>query len=888
MLRGAAIRQSYLDFFRDRGHAIVDSAPVVPHDDPTLLFTNAGMNQFKPYFLGQATPENRRVADTQKCIRVSGKHNDLEEVGHDTYHHTFFEMLGNWSFGDYYKRESIEWAWELFTQVWGLPKERLHATVFGGDSSQPGDEEAAELWRTCTDINPKHIHRCGRDDNFWMMGETGPCGPCSEIHIDLTPDCSGHSLVNAGSPLVMELWNLVFIQFNAEADGSFRELPAKHVDTGMGFERACAVLECTQGGRDFSREISNYDTEVFMPLIRHLQKISGSRYTPGQSSDPFSIAMRVIADHIRMVCFSIADGALPSNEGRGYVVRRLLRRAARYARHLGLREPFLYELVPVLRAEMGSAFPELAREESKLQKIIRAEEDAFNQTLDRGLILFEEIVRDLSTAVFPAEPAFKLYDTYGFPLDLTEVLAREKGLEVDTEGFKVLMGQQKERARAAQTRHVVVAASEDLQLEPTPFVGFEQLQAEARVLAVLGTTEHPQVVLDRSPFYGEMGGQLGDSGRLRLADGQSLEVTQTSRSEGVLLHHLTSAVSLEVGQALVAEVDASRRQEIQRHHTATHLLHWALREVLGNTVRQQGSLVAPDRLRFDFTHYQALEPAEVARVEELVNGRILENHPVYWFEIDYKDKPDNVIAFFGDKYGARVRVVQVGGQNQAFDGFSVELCGGTHTRSSAEIGPFRLVSESAIAAGVRRIEAVCGHHGLQAMLKELEVAHRLGRKFAVPIEELEARVESLLETQRKLSRQLEHERRLQAQAEADRLLAGAQGGADLPWLVADLGERGADYLKWVADSLRGRFRGVAVLAGVQEGRVALLASVDKALTTRGLHAGKLIKEVAAKVGGGGGGRPDLAEAGGKKPEGLPEALETARQWIQAQGAVAQG
>jgi alanyl-tRNA synthetase len=890
MLKGAAIRQSYLDFFRQHAHKIVDSAPVVPWDDPTLMFTNAGMNQFKPYFLGQATPESRRVADTQKCIRVSGKHNDLEEVGYDTYHHTFFEMLGNWSFGDYYKKEAITWAWQLFTEVWGLPKERLYATVFGGDDAVPADEEAVELWKSCTSIDPSHIRRFGRKDNFWMMGETGPCGPCSEIHIDLTPDGSGGDLVNVGSPLNMELWNLVFIQFNAEVDGSLRELPAKHVDTGMGFERACAVLECTNGGRDFSGSISNYDTEVFMPILRVLQKMSGARYTPGQSTDTESIAMRVIADHIRMVSFAIADGALPSNEGRGYVVRRLLRRAARYARKIGLRDPFLHELVPVLKAEMGSTFPELVREEAKLQKVIRAEEESFNHTLDRGLGLFEEVLKDVSGTTFPADAAFKLYDTYGFPVDLTAVMAREKGLTVDENAVKGLMDQQKERARAAHTKHVVSAASEDLQLPPTPFVGYDQRESEAKVVAVLGTSEQPQVVLDNTPFYGEMGGQVGDRGRLRF-NGSDIEVVNTTKAEGVVFHHLAPGSGLSVGTSVRAELDAARRREIERHHTSTHLLHWALREVLGTSVRQQGSLVAPERLRFDFTHFEAMKPAEIATVERLINERILENHKVSWFEIDIKDKPDSVIAFFGDKYGSKVRVVKIGGEMQGsaaearFDGFSMELCGGTHTISTGEIGPFRLNSESAIAAGVRRVEASCGQLALQNIFAELAIAERLGRKLGVPLAELENRVDAMLEQQRKLNKQLETARRAEAKVEAARLLGEVQTNHDVPYLVANLGECTGDYLKLVVDALRSQFQGVALLGGVTEGRVALVASVDKSLTNRGLHAGKLVKEVAAKVGGGGGGRPDLAEAGGKEPGKLPQALQEASALIFAQAGV---
>ncbi|MEW6282732.1 MAG: alanine--tRNA ligase, partial [Candidatus Eremiobacterota bacterium] len=825
-MKGPEIRQSFLDFFRARQHDIVPSAPVVPLDDPTLLFTNAGMNQFKPFFLGQATPANRRIADTQKCIRVSGKHNDLEEVGHDTYHHTFFEMLGNWSIGDYYKKEAIQWAWELLTKVWKIPRERLHATVFGGDDTLPADTEAEQLWREVTDIDPSHIHHFGRKDNFWMMGDTGPCGPCSEIHIDLTPDRTGGPLVNAGSPLVMELWNLVFIQFNAEPDGSLRELPAKHVDTGMGLERAAAVMECTDGCRDFRRPISNYDSELFRPIISELEKLSGCRYTPGQSADEASIAMRVCADHIRMVSFSIADGALPSNDGRGYVVRRLLRRAARYGRKLGFTEPFLWKLVGVLDRHMGDTFPELRREREKLERILRAEEESFNRTLDRGLNLFHlttmcvdsslysaleslghrDLVRDLDPdrdaqadsdlkrqigwspaydeqiaqvirqnhdagrnrsiqelvagTYFPGDIAFKLYDTYGFPLDLVEVLTRERGLkvwcqEVDHARFDELMAEQRERARAARATVVVSAATEDLHLPPTPFTGFEHLEEETKVLHVLGQ----DVILERTPFYAEMGGQVGDTGFLSGGEGH-VEVSDTRKKEGVVLHRIQGD-GLAPGETVRAVVDRNRRLSIERHHTATHLLHNALREVLGSEVRQQGSLVAPERLRFDFTHFEAVKPGELKSIERLINDHILANDAVSWFEIPYAKKPDSVIAFFGDKYGDTVRVVKVGGQGHgrldeaAFDGYSMELCGGTHTRTTGEIGPFRFLGESAIAAGVRRVEAVCGTAALDAYHRDLDVLDRLCRRLASPPADLERRIEQLMEAQKKLEKELE-------------------------------------------------------------------------------------------------------------------------------------
>jgi alanyl-tRNA synthetase len=889
-MKGPEIRQSFLDFFRAKQHQIVPSASVVPHDDPTLYFTNAGMNQFKPYFLGQATPEHRRVADTQKCIRVSGKHNDLEEVGYDTYHHTFFEMLGNWSFGDYYKREAISWAWELMTTVWKLPKERLYATVFGGDGGKLApDTEAEKLWTECTDIDPTHIMRFGKKDNFWMMGATGPCGPCSEIHIDLTPDCSGGHLVNAGSPLVMELWNLVFIQFNAELDESLRELPAKHVDTGMGFERVCAVMECTNGAKDFTRPVSNYDTEVFRPILQALEQMSGHTYVGGMTEDPTSIAMRVIADHIRMVSFSLADGANPSNEGRGYVIRRILRRAARYGRQLGLKDPFLYKLVAVLEASMGHVFPELSRERQKLENVIKSEEESFNQTLDRGLTLFEEELqkRDLSSSAFPTEAAFKLYDTFGFPVDLTALMARERGLTVDEAGVDALMQQQKERGRAAHKTVHEIAELSELHLPPTPFLGFEQPALQTRVAHINEQGKVRLAVLEQTPFYAEMGGQLGDTGWLTAGNGERIAVTGTSRKEGVFFHQLSEGSPLQTGDEVKAEIDGPRRQEIQRHHTATHLLNWALREVLGTSVRQQGSLVAPDRLRFDFTHYQQVTPEQLRTIERMINERVLDNTGVSWFEIPITEKPDSVVAFFGDKYGSLVRVVNIGGhargrqENANFDGFSMELCGGTHTVSTGELGPFRINSEGAIASGIRRIEAVVGTRGLQAYTDGLNSLERTAHLLGVGSHEVEGRVEQLLELQKKLQKQIEQSKRAEAKAEALRLLESSENVGEVSLITANLGDQDAEYLRWVSDQLRNHYQGVLVLAGTAGGKVSLLALVHPNLVKRGIQAGALIKEVAKQVGGGGGGRPDLAEAGGKNPAAVPSALASVREWLQA-------
>lgn len=893
-MKAAEIRQSFFTFFEGKEHTIVPSAPVVPHDDPTLLFTNAGMNQFKPYFLGLAQPISRRIADTQKCIRVSGKHNDLEETGHDTYHHTLFEMLGNWSFGDYYKKEAISWAWELLTEVWGLPKERLYATIFGGDDSVPADTEAEQLWAECTDIDPSHILRCGREDNFWMMGDTGPCGPCSEVHIDLTPDASGGGLVNKDSPLVIELWNLVFIQFNAQEDGSLKELPAKHVDTGMGFERACAVVECTRGGTHFDGEVSNYDTEVFQPLIRRLAKMSGSTYTRGQSSDKESIALRVCADHIRMISFSIADGALPSSDGRGYVVRRLLRRASRYGRQLGLEEPFLYQLVEVLADTMGDVFPELREQKSKIETIIKAEEISFNRTLDRGLTLFEGEAKTLEEAQksqFPGEVAFKLYDTYGFPLDLTQAMARERGMTVDEPRFQVLMEEQRERARAAQVKVVVAAEETTLELPPTEFCGFEEVAGHTQIAAVIDNKDHLGVVLETTPFYAEKGGQLGDQGTLHL-NGESFTVADTRQQEGVIFHLLPKSQGhlegLVKGAQVESRIDHPRRLQIERNHTATHLLHWALREVLGTDVRQQGSLVAPERLRFDFTHFQAVKPEELQQVERLVNQRILENAAVSYFEIPYSDKPDSVLAFFGDKYGADVRVVKIGGKGTGllsepvFDGYSMELCGGTHTRATGELGFLSISSESAIAAGVRRLEAVSGAHFLERFQEEQNLLDNLAGLLSCSRAELEKKTQSVLDQQKELEKALKAAQQSQAANLATDLLKSQKVLADVPVIVESISDGGPEQLRLLVDGIRDHFEGLAVFAATGDAKVSLIVYVSPSWVKKGLHAGKLIKELAKQVGGGGGGRPDMAQAGGRDPSKLPGALSSVEDLLRRQ------
>jgi alanyl-tRNA synthetase len=902
MMTSAEIRQGFLDFFREKQHTIVPSSSLLP-DAPNLLFTNAGMNQFVPIFLGQRAPDvdkwpgaipgsPLRAADTQKCIRAGGKHNDLEDVGLDTYHHTFFEMLGNWSFGDYFKKEAIDWAWELLVERWHFPKERLYATYFEGDDQTPADAEARDLWRQ--HLPADHVLAGGRKDNFWMMADTGPCGPNSEIHIDLTAAGDGGAkLVNAGDPRCIEIWNLVFIQFNANPDGSLTPLAARHVDTGMGFDRVCSMIQCTNGFTDFTRRISNYETDAFAPIFRELEQLSGKKYNstlppapsvvrgspdPAPTADQLKIdiAFRIVADHVRCLSFAIADGILPSNEGRGYVLRRILRRAVRYGRSLGFKEPFFYKLVDVVARNLGGVFPELRRNKKKIQTIVRAEEESFNRTLDRGIDLFELIVgarKDLKgakpEAIFPGDRAFELYDTYGFPLDLTELMARERGLTVDVDTFEKLMGEQRQRAREdhEKKKSVVMVATENLQVEPTRFLGYDNLEAEAVVEAVSpGAEKTFDVVLDKTPFYAEMGGQVGDTGLVHVPGHEwteigRLNVLDTQQQGNVYVHHakLADGRAPEVGEAVRVAVNAARRSNIQRHHTVTHLFHWALHEVVSRDARQKGSLVAPDRLRFDFNQPEKLTDQQIADIERLVNERIRENAPVFWFEMPYSEvrgKPD-IMQFFGDKYGDIVRIVQIGGHNKALDGFSMELCGGTHTKTTGGIGLFKIMRESAVAAGIRRIEAACGEFAQEFIEKQA------GQ------EQAEAEKAKARELEKELARQRQAAMQSQAPAIADGLLAGQQGKL----LVGNLGDATAELLRAVIDVLKSRVTsGVVVLGGVGDGKVSLICYVTADLVGQGKHAGKIVGELARICGGGGGGKPDLAQAGGKLPDKLAEAL----------------
>jgi alanyl-tRNA synthetase/REP element-mobilizing transposase RayT len=1129
-MTSAQIRQSFLDFFREKQHTIVPSSPLLP-DAPNLLFTNAGMNQFVPIFLGQQKPAWKppRVADTQKCIRAGGKHNDLEDVGLDTYHHTFFEMLGNWSFGDYFKKEAIEWAWELLVERWKFPAQRLYATVYKPGPGEPSefDQEAHDHWARLfrgADLDPAiHIVNGGKADNFWMMGDTGPCGPCSEVHVDLTPDGDTRgALVNKEDARCIEIWNLVFIQFNANPDNSFTPLPQRHVDTGMGFERVTAILQGTKNLSDFSGAISNYETDIFRPIFDELEKLSGKKYasTLPDRSQPSAlnsqqatdVAFRVIADHIRTLSFAIADGIIPSNEGRGYVLRRILRRAVRYGRVLEFHEPFFFKLVDVVAKTMGDVFPEVRAKQKAIEETIRREEEAFNKTLDRGIELFErEVVRILgsargpravsggapetfpdvlygkrnlphferpwakyaitfttrkraplsaearqivldcllywngrryqlyATSVMPdhvhmliepqikendakgnaiffslteilhtiksftahqinelekssgavwkkesfdrlsrserdlqekfqyiirnpwdagivgpgegyswvwwperefesaattsrraaemstpaacapqtsdaqisGEFAFKLYDTYGFPFDLTELMARERGLTVDVAGFEKLMEVQRERARRAQKKEAISVDEGNFQVEPTKFLGYDFLETEAVVETVLPGKKPDElnIVLDRTPCYAEMGGQVGDRGLLHVPGHDRTEVGQlrvigTQKRGDVFIHRaaLTEGRAPEPGEAVRVSVDVERRRAIQGHHTVTHLLHWALHEVVSRDAVQKGSYVGPDKLTFDFSS-AALTKQQVRDVEKLVNEKIAENAPVSWTEIPYAEvkQRKDIIQFFGEKYGDTVRVLQIGGAPQALNGYSMELCGGTHVRSTNEIGPFRIVKEEAIAAGIRRIEAVAGDAARKWAEQEAE---RQKEKFAtlarktpdiaeLPVfpsnadtaemlTQIDARaahlekVESeVREWEKKSSKAAEAELKSRA-AQIASELAASHAGKD--FCVSEVPNADGKLLQAIVDALKPKFNGPIFFIGAANGSVALTASVPKEMTSK-FQANKIIQEIAPIVGGKGGGRPESAQGGGTDSSKVGEALAKAKELL---------
>jgi len=847
------IREQFLSFFREKGHKIVPGAPVVPFDDPTLLFTNAGMNQFKDVFLGNGKRDYTRASDTQKCIRVSGKHNDLEEVGYDTYHHTFFEMLGNWSFGDYYKKEAISWAWELLTEVWNLPKERLWATVYNDD------DESYELWKTETDIDPKHILRFGEKDNFWEMGETGPCGPSSEIHINTGDDYDNPKYVNAGVPECIELWNLVFIQYNKDEKGKLHDLPMKHIDTGMGFERMCALLQ---------NKKSNYDTDVFSPLIEQVVKLSGIK----NDSEENKIPMRVIADHIRTLTFAIADGAVPGNEGRGYVLRRILRRAARYGRKLNLNDPFLYKLVDTLVKTMGDVFPEIKDKKNYVEKIIKAEEESFNATLDVGIELFEEVIKILEKRkekIIPGEDVFKLYDTYGFPLDLTNVMAHEKGFTIDEDGFNKLMRGQKQKSREASksvfsSLGIGVSELGDDEIEgikKTIFTGYnhDQLKLESKILFPKDQGDYLGLIFDRTPFYVEAGGQISDNGRL-VSEDIAIPIIGVSKFLDRTIHLVekNSEFNPQVGDLVSLEVDEKRRWDIMRNHTATHFLHAALRKVLGDHVHQAGSYVGPDHLRFDFTHFAKLTAEEMHDIEELINDELRRNYVLqHHRDIPFDEaKKMGALMFFGDKYGDKVNVVQ-------FGEFTLEFCGGTHVNNSSEIGLFKILSESSIASGVRRIEAVTGSGVEKYITDQLNVVNKHND-----------RIEELLDVKKKLEKEVAELRLKDNLGQLDHLLALSTEVKGIKIYKGKVVADSMDELKSFGDDMRNRMgRGVGVLVTQIDDKVGIVAVVsDDLIKDEKLAAGKIVGELAKIVGGAGGGRPHLATAGGKDIDQIPAAI----------------
>ena len=873
MLTAKEIRESFKEFFASKQHQIVPSAPMVVKGDPTLMFTNAGMNQFKDIILGNVPIKYSRVADSQKCLRVSGKHNDLEEVGHDTYHHTMFEMLGNWSFGDYFKKEAIGWAWEYLVDVLKLDPKRLYATVFEGSPAEglSRDDEAAGYWEQ---FLPKdHIINGNKHDNFWEMGDTGPCGPCSEIHIDLRSDeeravSSGAEMVNKDHPQVIEIWNLVFMQFNRKADGSLEPLPAKVIDTGMGFERLCMSL---QG------KTSNYDTDVFQPIIQVIAEKTGTKYGDNRQQD---VAMRVIADHIRTIAFSITDGQLPSNAKAGYVIRRILRRAVRYGyTFLGRREAFMYSLLPVLIETMGDAYPELVAQKTLIEKVIKEEEESFLRTLETGIRLLDKKIEETKAAgktVISGVDAFTLYDTYGFPLDLTELILRENGMEVNIEEFNAEMQKQKERARnaaAIETGDWVV-----LKEGESKFVGYDLFECEAEILRYRKIKQKNkelfQIVLDQTPFYAEMGGQVGDTGWL-IADDERLDVVDTKRENNLPVHFVTR-LPKDVTVTFTAKINEKKRIQCECNHSATHLLHEALREVLGTHVEQKGSYVSPEALRFDFSHFQKVTDEEIRQVEKLVSEKIRANYPLE----EHRNMPIaqaqalGAMALFGEKYGEEVRVVKYGS--------SIELCGGTHIPATGMIGSLRVIGESSIAAGVRRIEAVTAEGAEQFVYAQQDLIREL-RALMNHMPNLAQAMKKSIEENAEMKKQIEDYIREKSMRLKEEIVAKASESNGIK-VMQFVGKANADAMKNVAFQIKAETTDsfVFVAGIIDDNKCTLMLMLSDDLVKEGLHAGKIVKEAAKHIQGGGGGQPHFATAGGKSMEGLSIAVGAVKEAVGVQ------
>jgi len=835
------VRADFIKFFQDKDHRFIRSSSVLPLDDPTLLFTNAGMNQFKPIFMGTDKPEYPRAVNTQKCIRVSGKHNDLEEVGADLYHHTFFEMLGNWSFGDYYKKEAITWSWELFTELWGLDKSRLWATVY------EDDDEAHDLWLQETDIEAERVLRFGKEHNFWEMGDTGPCGPCSEIHyyVGNVIEDQGPSGVN-NTDEYWELWNLVFIQYDRQGDGSLIDLPEKHVDTGAGLERIVTVLQ---------NKSSNYDTDLFQPIIKGIEKITGSKYSKDK------VSHHVIADHVRMLSFAIGDGAMPANEGPGYVLRRILRRAARFGRLLGKEDPFLYQLVDCVIEIMGDSFPELIDKKSHIEKVIKAEESSFSITLERGLLHFEKYMETHAGDTIPGEEAFKLYDTYGFPLDLTQLMARERGLNVDEEGFHVNMNKQRDRAKASgKFRQVIqdlnwVSLAEN---DNSSFLGYEVTESTSKVYKYAVTEEHTILVLDQTPFYAEAGGQIGDTGSILIGD-NNVTVLDTQKDGTEIYHYCAGSFDFNLLSNVVkCQVDIERRQKIKKNHTATHLLHAALKNILGEHVHQAGSLVHPDYLRFDMTHSEKISAGEVVEIEKIVNEEIQKNIDL---DVSIKDfdvaRSEGAEALFGEKYGDKVRMITVGE-------FSKELCGGTHVDRTGDIGLFKIIEESSLAAGIRRLVAVTGSKALSYVQNHANIVHELQFVLGTKADNIKTRVEQLINQKKELEKKLKHKKEKTTEFNPKTILEKGTMVADHNVVTAIVSANSTEELKEMGDVLLNALpSGIGVLGNDDVDKPFAVIVVTNDLIKHGIKAGYLAKIIGNEMGGGGGGKPHLATAGGK-------------------------
>ncbi|MPS65999.1 MAG: alanine--tRNA ligase [Chryseobacterium sp.] len=859
------IRQKFLDYFQSKGHLIVPSAPIVLKDDPTLMFSNSGMTQFKDYFLGYKEPKASRIADTQKCLRVSGKHNDLDDVGRDTYHHTMFEMLGNWSFGDYFKKDAIAFAWELLTEVYGIPKENLYVTIFEGDTSEnlDRDQDAYDFWKS--HISEDRIINGNKKDNFWEMGASGPCGPCSEIHVDLRSEeekakVSGLELVNNDHPQVVEIWNLVFMQYNRKADGSLENLPAKHIDTGMGFERLCMALQ----GKS-----SNYDTDVFTPLIAKVEELSGKKYT-GVLEDEKDIAIRVVVDHIRAVSFAIADGQLPSNGGAGYVIRRILRRGISYSyRFLDMKEPFLYKLVAVLQEQMGKFFPELEKQGVLVTEVIKSEEESFLRTIETGLIRVEKLIQQTianNAKVLPTEEVFELYDTYGFPDDLTRIIAEEKGLTIDEKGFEVALNEQKQRSKADSAQKVYDWVILEEQ-EPN-FVGYDQIEAETYITKYRKVEnkdgEFYQVVLSNTPFYPEGGGQVGDKGVLENAT-ESFEVLETKKENGLIIS-LINGLPKDASAVFYAKVNATDRKNSQANHSVTHLLHEALRDVLGTHVEQKGSYVGPDYLRFDFSHFNKMTEEELALVEEKVNAKIKESIALQEFRnIPIQEALDKgAMALFGEKYGDSVRMIQFGS--------SKELCGGTHVKNTSEIGHFKIVSESSAAAGIRRIEAISGDKS-EEYFKNLEkqvteLSQLLKSKDVV------RSIEKLIEENATLKAEVEAFKKEKAKGEIGDWKNAYEQKGDKQLLVKKTSLDAGSVKDIVFQLKREIPTSVTIILSDADGKPMITVGVSDDLAAN-YQAGAIVKDLAKEIQGGGGGNPGFATAGGKNLDGLENAYQKA-------------